>query len=69
MKLEFTKEEQTRLKELSEKHAQLDKEIELRETALSVLRRERNRVFAEFCSIVNPDPLPFDKKLLPYGWD
>ena len=69
MKTEFTKKEIERTEYLQEQYNKLEGSIRGYEEILSKLRKERNRVFAEFCHIVNPDPLPFDKKLLPYGWD
>ena len=69
MKTEFTKKEKARVKELQERYDSLETAIEIQEKTLSLMRRERNTVFSKFCRIINPDPLPFDRKLLPYGWD
>jgi len=68
MKTKFTKKEKARVKELQIKYKELEEAIERQETLLSRMKRDRNVTFNEFCHIINPDPLPFDKKLLPYGW-
>ena len=69
MKIDYTKKEMKEMKELNERYQALEKAIEIQEKTLSLMRRERNTVFSKFCSIMNPDQLPFDRKLLPYGWD
>ena len=69
MKTKFTKKEKARVKEIQKRYTELEEAIERQERLLTSMNRERNTVFAEFCHIINPDPLPFDKKLLPYGWD
>lgn len=68
MKTKFTKKEKDRIAYLQKRYDKLEKLIEVQEDVLTDLRKESNRVFGEFCQIINPDPLPFDKKLLPYGW-
>src|SRR3972149_5912191 len=51
-----------------ERKTELEEAIERQERLLTSMNRERNVIFSEFCRIINPDPLPFDKRLLPYGW-
>lgn len=68
MKTKFTKQEKDRLQYLHDRYEILEEKVKIKEVELSEVRRERNKVFAEFCHIINPDPLPFDKTYLPYGW-
>ena len=68
MKTKFTKKEIRKVKQLGERHTELEEKIIKQEKLLSNMKKERNIVFNEICRTINPDSLPFDKNLLPYGW-
>lgn len=69
MKTKYTKKEIARSKVLQARFDKLEEMIKTHEKVLDFLKIEKHNVFAEFCHIINPNPLPFDKILLPYGWD